>query len=342
MSERSMPLRGALGIDCGKDVLTCCVGQSDAGGIVRYSTSRDFANTADGFAACEQWLREVLEVERAAVTVVIEATGVYYECVTHYLSSHDWKVGVVAPNAARSFAASYGIKTKTDAVDARLLARMGLERDLTTWTIPDPLLAQIKQLCREYQDTGAALTAHKNKLHALEHSYAPPAGSLRRQKASIRFHTEQRRAIEQEIRRLLKKSGGPLNGAIERVTSIKGVAFMTVVTIVAETNGFAMVKQARQLVSYAGLDVALRESGTSKGRSTISKKGNARIRAALYMPALTAIRHNPQQQEFYRNLLKTKSSKKVCIVAVMRKLLILIYTIWKNGTVYDPNYQVTR
>lgn len=342
MHPQQVALRGSLGIDCSKDALVCCLGQIDAEGQLHWSDGKEFTNTAAGFADCEQWLTDQLQVDRSSVTVVLEATGVYYESVTHFLSKQDWQVAVVAPRAARHFAASYGTKTKTDRIDARLLATMGLERSLPVWTIPDPLLAKLKHLCREYQDTVKARTAHSNKLHALEHGVAAPAASLRRQKQTIRMLNHQCLAIERDIKRLLRDSGGPLNDAIERIMTIQGVGLMTAVTVMAETDGFSIVADAKQVVSYAGLDVALHQSGKHKGRSSISKRGNARLRAALYMPALTAIRHNPQLKTFYTRLVAKKQSKKIGLIAVMRKLLALIYTIWKNGTKYNPNYELEQ
>lgn len=119
---------------------------------------------------------------------------------------------------------------------------------------------------------------------------------------------------------------------------IKGVAFITVIKILAETNGFLLFKNIRQLVSYAGLDVIENESGGYKGKTKISKKGNARIRAALYMPAMTASHHNQNLKTFYERINEGRTIKRQGLIAVMRKLLILIYTLYKNDETYIENY----
>ncbi|NJX16964.1 transposase, partial [Tamlana crocina] len=111
--------------------------------------------------------------------------------------------------------------------------------------------------------------------------------------------------------------------------------------VIAETNGFLLFNSIRQLVSYAGLDVIQDESGQYKGKSRLSKKGNAHLRAALYMPAVTAATHNENLNKFYSRLNEKFNYKKQSLVAVMRKLLVLIYTLWKSGEDYNQNYQWT-
>src|SRR5690606_36897958 len=107
-------------------------------------------------------------------------------------------------------------------------------------------------------------------------------------------------------------------------------------------NGVEQFCSAKQLVSYAGYDVVQRESGTSvKGKTRISKKGNRYIRNALYFPAMVACRHNSVLKEAYTRIIQKKPSKMVGQVAVQRKLLILMYTLWKNDTVFIENYKVS-
>ncbi len=95
----------------------------------------------------------------------------------------------------------------------------------------------------------------------------------------------------------------------------------------------------RQLASYAGLDVVQRQSGLSAHATRISKRGNVRLRTALYLPALSSLRHNPRQMAFYARLRTRHPSGKPGVIAVMRKLLVLCYSLWKNDQPYDPCYQ---
>ena len=125
------------------------------------------------------------------------------------------------------------------------------------------------------------------------------------------------------------------------IKSLPGVGLITVLTIVAETNGFALIRNLRQLSSYAGYDIIENQSGNKQGKTRISKRGNARIRAVLYMAALSVIRHDkgPLRKCYERVAHRNPTAYKVANVAVQRKLLCLIYTLFKNGTTYDPYFQ---
>lgn len=121
---------------------------------------------------------------------------------------------------------------------------------------------------------------------------------------------------------------------------IKGVGILTIATIIAENQGFENFTNVKQLVSYTGLDVVKRESGTSiKGKTKISKKGNKYIRRALYMPAIVACRYNENLRNTYVNIITRKVSKMIGVVAVQRKLLILIYTLWNKNEHYIDGYR---
>ena len=129
-----------------------------------------------------------------------------------------------------------------------------------------------------------------------------------------------------------------LKSKIQNVCTIIGVGFITAVTIVGETNGFLLFKSISQLVSYAGYDVVQNQSGQHTGKTKISKKGNSHIRRALYFPALSAVSNCKMFHDFYLRIYENSSIKMKGYVAVQRKLLVLIYTLFKNDTVFDPNY----
>ena len=121
---------------------------------------------------------------------------------------------------------------------------------------------------------------------------------------------------------------------------MKGVGLLTVATIIAETLGFEQFHNVKQLVSYAGFDIVQRESGTSiKGKSRISKKGNKYIRNALYFPALVACRYNENLKNTYLEIIKRKPSKMIGVVAIQRKLLTLVYTLWNKNESYQDDYK---
>ena len=126
---------------------------------------------------------------------------------------------------------------------------------------------------------------------------------------------------------------------MELLVSIPGVGSLTAATILAETNGFDLIRNKKQLTSYAGLDVKEKQSGTSvKGKSKISKRGNKYLRKALHMPALTAIGHNERFKAIFTRLVSRHGIKMKAAVAVQRKLLELMYTLYKKQEKYDKDY----
>jgi transposase len=144
--------------------------------------------------------------------------------------------------------------------------------------------------------------------------------------------------VEAEIKEIVCMNQW-LQEKLEYVCSIKGVALITAVTIAAETNGFNLIHNKKQLVSYAGLDVISKESGISvKGKSKISRKGNKYIRKALHFPALVAIRHNEQMKALYSRLVSKHGIKMKAAVAVQKKILELVYILWKKEKLFDKEY----
>lgn len=126
------------------------------------------------------------------------------------------------------------------------------------------------------------------------------------------------------------------------MTSVPGIGLTTAIVVVAETSGFVLVENERQLASYAGLEVVQRQSGRSAHATRLSKRGNVRLRTALYLPALSRLRHHPRQMAFDARLRTRHPSGKPGVIAVMRKLLVRCYSRWKNDRVYDPCYQPTH
>lgn len=114
---------------------------------------------------------------------------------------------------------------------------------------------------------------------------------------------------------------------------------MSFAVVVGETNGFELFKNKAQLVSYAGYDVIENQSGTKTGKTRISKKGNTHIRRVLHMAALNAAKHEPVFKTFYERVHSNTHIKMKAYVAVQKKLLCLMYSLWKRDQVFDPDFQ---
>lgn len=136
-----------------------------------------------------------------------------------------------------------------------------------------------------------------------------------------------------------KDSGEVLKMKTDKVTTIPGIGFITAIIIISETHGFALITSIKQLVPYAGLDIKIREPGKWGGKSRITKNGNVHIRKALYFPSYSSIKYSETNRVFYDRLFEKKGKSMIAATAVQRKLLGLIYTLWKNNTTYVENYQ---
>lgn len=324
-----------IGIDISKNLLDCCIGTTNDYQQQAFSKVKEFSNCEKGFNKLISWVDKYDTCKD--VHYIMEATGIYYENLAYWLYEKGLNVSVLLPNKVNHFAKSHNIKTKTDWVDAQIISKMGIERNLQHWTVPSKIMREIKYLARDYRELKAKITCTKNQLHAKTHGYQCPQSIERRLKKQIKVLESMLLDVEAELR-VLVMSDSSLSEKIERLETIPGVSFMTVICVLGETNAFALVQNAKQLVSYCGLDIRHNQSGIKQGKTRISKKGNSFIRHALYMPALCASIHNPTLQSFYSRLAERKPAKKMAVTAVARKLLILIYVLWKNQTEYDPNY----
>ena len=125
------------------------------------------------------------------------------------------------------------------------------------------------------------------------------------------------------------------------MTSIKGVSTITAAIVIGETNGFALINNVKQLVSYAGYDVRENQSGNRTGKTRITKKGNAHIRRAMHLPAFNTVRYVKTFENLYSRVYEKSGIKMKAYVAVQSKVLRMMYTLWKNETNFDPNYQTS-
>jgi len=218
------------------------------------------------------------------------------------------------------------------------ITRFGLERKLDSWNRPKAIFKNLRQLTRERDQLVQERTMVKNQLHAEQAEAEPNPSSLARIKKRIALLDKQEKEIKEEITKLVKQDE-QMKDSIKTICSLPGIGLLTAATVLAETNGFELIRNKRQLTSYAGLDVKEKQSGTSiKGKPRISKKGNSYLRKAMHLPALTAIRHDERFKAVFVRLVSKHGIKMKAAVAVQRKLLEMIYILHKNNVVYDKEY----
>lgn len=267
----------------------------------------------------------------------MEATGVYHENLAWFLYERKKQVYIVLPNQAKAFFKSENMKSKTDKIDAQGLAAMSLSKALPLWKPVSPLIHQLRSQSRQYSSLQKELTRFANQLHALEHSYRPDPLVVKQLKKTIVFLEKQLEQLRKEMEKLAKTDPG-LWRKLGYLTSIHGVGLLTAIVVVAETNGFALFRNQKQLTSFAGYDVVENQSGNRAGKTHISKKGNTHIRRILYMPAFHAVRPKGAFEKLYQSVYEKTKIKMKAYTAVQRKLLCLMYTLWKKEEYFDAQY----
>lgn len=332
-------LKYSLGIDMSFKIFHVCLSVIESDQQVKVKASTSFSNNAEGFKLLIDWINKHYKQKELPLLIVMEATGVYYERCALTLFLAGYKVSVVLPNVAKKFLGSIGQKSKNDKIDAKGLSRMGAERKLDEWQPMQDFFYTLRSYTRQHESLQQTKTILNNQKHAVENQAHPNPLVLNQLQQLVD-------TIEGQIKELFKAinqhiaSNREVSDKVKAICKIKGVGILTAAVVLAETNGFALFKNIPQLVSYAGYDVVEDQSGKHIGRTKISKHGNGHIRRALYMPALHA--GNWEQSVFedlYQRIFDRTKIKMKAYVAVQKKLLTTIFSLWKNNTAFDKSYK---
>jgi transposase len=337
-NQKVQLLKYSVGADISKEKFDACISVIDFEQRVKVLASRSFKNQESGFKEFTEWVNRKCK-EQIPLVFIMEATGIYYERLAFYLHKRAYYASVVLPNKSKKYMQSLGLKSKNDKIDAQGLSRMGAEQRLEKWEAPDESIMNLRGITRQRESLQESKTQFNNQLLAYECSeYANPV-ILTQMESVIQLLDQQIKETEVLVKEAINKDK-ELKVKVENVTQIKGVGIITVATIIAETNCFKLFKNQRQLVSFSGYDVIENQSGKHVGKTKISKKGNSHIRRILHMPAFSVVSNEePIFKALYERVFERTKMKMKAYVAVQRKLLILIYTLWKNEIKYDKNYK---
>lgn len=331
-------IKYSVGLDVSSKTIHACLCVIDIAQKVTIKSSCKIDNTVSGFKHLEQWMKKHMKVNDVPLVIVMEATGVYHENCALFLFSKGYNISVVLPNKAKKWLQSDGVKSKNDKIDAAGLSRMGAEKSLEIWQPAAEFYYQLRSLTRQCQSLHEHRTVYSNQMHAEENGMYKNKIVINQIKRSIALIDKQIAELTKEIEAHIY-SNIEVAEKVKNICTIKGVGILTVAVLLAETNGFILFKNAPQLVSYAGYDITENQSGNHVGKTRISKKGNSRIRRAMHMPAFSVITHkvNPFLALFNRTYEKHKIKMK-SYVAVQKKLLVVIYSLWKQNAPFNPNH----
>ena len=312
---------------CGVDVSArTLAARKRCGGV---EEKKEFPNDRAGHAGLIGWLGR-------RSRVCLEATGVYHLQLALALDAAGIGLMVVNPRVAKDYARSLGRRSKTDQVDAGVLLDYLARMEFVGWQAPNAAVLEVRELARRISELVQVRTEEKNRLHARTASRLS-----RTVMADVKAHIAQidKRVmqIEQAAVEVIK-SDEDLNEQFELISRARGFGRRTAVLLLGELAVLDPTMTTRQIVAHAGLDPRTYESGSSVERLVrISKVGNARIRAILYMNAISAIRHDRGARLFAARLIARGKKRMQAVVAVMRKLLHGIWIVLQRRVAYDSS-----
>ena len=322
----SSNLAFSLGIDVGKTNLELAL-RSGEGTVARTTVPND----PEGRETLVDWLSEQ-GAGPEETCVCMEASGDFEKAVARRLYQEDYRVSVVNPRRIKGYASSQLKRTKTDSADAALIARFGQRENPRPWEPASAAESRLQELTRARQALQKEKTRAQNRLEEAEDE------AVRRAHRGLLEEIERQiEDLEEEIEEHVEEDS-ELVGQCSLLETIPGIGLQTAAIVVSELGSPEQFESARQAAAYAGLVPRHRESGTSvRGAPRMSKVGNARLRRAMYFPAMTALRFNSAVKAFGDRLKKRGKETMVVIGAAMRKLLHICYGVLKSGRPFDPS-----
>lgn len=291
--------------------------------------AKAFSNDAAGHRELLKWIGK-------GARVCMEATGVYHLQLALMLVAAGVEVMVINPRVAKDFGRALSNRSKTDRVDAGTLLEYVWRMKFVAWKAPRAAILELRELGRRLSELVHVGAEEKNRFHAKN-----VAAISRTVISDVEAHVAQ---IEKRVKQIEKaavvviRGDAGLREQFETLTKIPGIARRSAILLLTELAVLDPTMTVKQIVGHAGLDPREYESGSSVQKPPrISKLGNARLRAVLYMPALTAIRHDRGARLFFAQLVARGKKKMQAIVAVMRKLLHGIWIVLQRRTTFDSS-----
>jgi transposase len=313
-----------LGIDIAKAKFDVALLIND-----KIKKTKVFDNSPIGFKALSSWL---MKQGITQLLACMEATGVYGDALATYLYEQGFVVSVVNPAQVKSFSGAQLNRVKTDKADAKLIAQFYASMQPDAWTPPPVHVRELQALVQRLAALQQMERQEQNRFDTAQQVIQP---SIKAVLATIQVEVK---AVERMIRDHIDHHPD-LKDQSDLLDSIPGIGDATIARLLAFVGDVGRFSGAKALAAFVGLNPTVHESGSSvKGKPHLSKKGNATVRRALYMPAIVARQHNPVIKAFAQRLKKAGKPNMLIIGAVMRKLLHIIYGVLKSGQPFDANY----
>jgi transposase len=292
---------------------------------------RRFVNRKEGFRELCVWLARH---KAEPVHACLEATGRYGDELALHLYEAGHVVSVINPAQIKAFGQSELLRNKDDRPDAGLIRRFCEKQQPAAWQPPSTQLRELQALTRHLENLHDTRQQQVNRLEGVNNKAV--LKSLRKLVAHLDSEIQRtEKQIQDQI-----DNDPELHRQQQLLSSIKGIGKLTAAKLLAEIGDISSYKSARQVAAYAGLTPRNNRSGTLRGKTRLSKTGNARVRKALFFPALVAKRYNPIVRAFCQRLTSNGKNKMEVVGAAMRKLIHIAFGVLKSGKHFDPDYEL--
>jgi transposase len=319
----------AVGIDIAKAKFDVVIHQEkDSGKKAKKINHKVFDNTATGFKAFQDWLAGYARDE---LHLCMEATNSYGFALAYFLTGQGYKVSIVNPKQIKAFAQSDLKRNKTDKLDATIIADFCHQKSPRLWQPVSEKMQEFQALYRRWETLKDITAQEKNRLESERNALV--RSSL---ESHLSYLEQQGEALEAALATHVQ-TDPVLQQRYQLLESIPGIGKVTSYCLLAEVP-FEVFTHVNELVAFAGLNPKVHTSGTFQGRTKISKVGSARLRKALYFPAIAAARHNPLVQPLLQRLEQAGNCQLYILCTVMRKLLHFAFGVLKSNSPFDPNF----
>lgn len=326
----------SIGVDVGKESLVVQVVQRPGAESGSKSEKGSWSNTHGGYRKFLAWLRQA-GVYGWESRMVMEATGVYWKKAAQYFYEKGFEIWVINPYRMHAYAKSRGVQGKTDRSDAQIIAHYGHHGTGHPWVPDSAALGELRSLIRHREDVLHLMGQLRNRQESWEHDPQGAPEIHASLESLMRHFKKQCTQLEKAIHQRLEQTQ-EWKDILEILRTVPGIGDITLAWLLVETKGFQRFPSPQSLASYAGVVPQPYQSGISiQHKDHISNTCQRSLRCVLYMAGLSAIRVNPLLKEFYRRLRQRQKPFKVALIAVVHKLLRILFALVRDRKPFCPH-----
>jgi len=311
-------MKNYIGIDVSKSTIDVYDGKK----------SYKFENNETGFKQIVSLSEEIKNT-----ILIFEPTGIYSYALTNFCSTYKIKVVMVGPKESRDFARSLKVRSKTDKIDAKVLYKYQSHVEPKMVKVPtvNHHAVKIQEMLNVYEGILSAKQKFKNQIESTSKEHKDLVRTIKRMIDNLELEAQK---LFNKIELLLLRDKR-IKAKYDAISTIPSIGQKSALYLAAFFLKYPLAN-AKELTALMGLDPVMRDSGTYRGKQRISKHGGQQLRNLLYLPTLCAIQHNDRIKAFYEGLTSRAKTKKLAVIASMRKLILMAFSLFKSEEEYQP------